>query len=135
MASLAGGREKAKTTTETKRVFLRAERGDTVEIAETKNKFCDGTLPESVKIIQRQYTYHGPKFRVEGSDEQYLLTSPGPDADGLLWKVDDMEWIRAAEVVVEFGDELPEYEICLHCGEPIKTTEHERESYLGTCDQ
>jgi len=122
-----------RTTTDTKRVFLRANKGDEIKIVDIKQRFENKDIPESFKIVQRQETYYGPKIRVEGPSEQWFLSSPARDLEGILWHIEEMDWVRTAEVELDFTGELPQYDICSYCGEPIKTTEHETAAYLGTC--
>ena len=123
------------TTIETRRVFLRAERGDQLRVIDVIEEIDDEEIPTELTLVRRQMTYYGPKLRVEGEDEQYLLTSPGPDSQALLWHLEEFDWTRTAEVRVEFSGELPQYDICPACGEPISTMAHERRSLLGTCDK
>lgn len=134
MAATSPGGE-LETSIETKQVFMRANVDDPVEITAIQNSFTEGTIPESLTVIHRQETYFGPKFTVEGPDNQWLLTSPGPNSEALLWERQDMDWVQAAEVVVEIGEDLPQQKMCLHCGEPITTAEHRQASFLGTCDR
>ena len=123
------------TSIETKRVFLRANMDDPIEITTVRESYTDRSLPTSLTVINRQETYFGPKFTVEGSQEQWLLTSPGPNTEAILWQRIDMEWTKAAEVSIEIGDDLPQVKVCLHCGESITTPEDRQASFLGTCDR
>jgi hypothetical protein len=124
------------TTTATKRVFLRATLDDPIEVVEIRDNITDSDVPEQFEVIQRQLTYFGPKLWVEAPDgEQYHLTVAGPNSEALLWERDGMERVKAAELAVEFGDELPDAKICLQCNEEIRTSQHRTESFLGTCDR
>lgn len=132
-ATSAGG--DGDTSIETKRVFLRANMDDPIEITTVRERYADCSLPESLTVVHRQETYFGPKFTVEDAGEQWLLTSPGPKAEAILWHRVGMEWEHAAEVAVELGEGLPQQKICLECGEPVTTPEHRQASFLGTCDR
>lgn len=123
------------TTTDTKRVFLRAERGDKLRVLDEIEVLTDIEYPSEFTVVQRQMTYYGPRLRVESEDEQYLLTSPGPDSQAMLWVHRDFDWRQALEVTLEFTGELPQYEICPACGETVSTMAHERRAILGTCDK
>lgn len=124
------------TTTATKRVFLRATLDDPIEVVEIHQNITDSDVPELFEVVQRQLTYFGPKLWVETpSGEQYHLTVAGPNSEAILWERKDMERVQAAELAVEFGDDLPDAKICLQCNEEIRTSQHQTESFLGTCDR
>lgn len=128
--------EPQETTTATKRVFLRASLNDPIEVVKIHENITDSAVPDCFEVVQRQLTYFGPKLWVETPDgEQYHLTAPGPNSEALLWERDGMERVQAAELTVEFGDDLPDAKICLQCNEEIRTSQHRTESFLGTCDR
>lgn len=91
-------------------MFLRAQTGDPIHIREIKTTFQENEIPDVVSVIHRQQTYLGPKLRVEADkgDEQWKLTPPGPNSEAIIWKIQDMEWIQVAEVMLEMGDDLPQ---------------------------
>lgn len=130
------GKDRTQTSVETRRVFLRAETGDEIKIVKIRDRIDEYEIPDTLRVVQRQETYFGPKLRVEdqASSEQFELTAPAQDVEGMMWRIEDMEWVRTGEVVVEFSGDLPQYDICLRCGDPIKTAEHETASFLGTCN-
>jgi len=128
-----GGSE---TIFSTKRVFMRAEHEDTIRIAKTIKRFQEEAIPDSGTIIKRSLTYYGPKLRMENHSncEQYLLTAPGPESQAILWFYDGEDWKKLAEVCLEFKGSPPQYDICLHCNEPISSVAHRRRSVIGACE-
>jgi len=128
---------KKKTDIHTRRVFRRAERNDPIIIEEIVERFEDKDIPEDFEVIRRQQTYFGQKFYIEVTEgtEQYKLTIQDMHTEAILWKQFNMEWNPIAEVIVKLGDDLPQYDICDHCGEPIKTATHEQASVIGNCDR
>lgn len=123
------------TNPETKRVLVRAERKDELEITAVDSCFEDVSVPDIVTVVQRLMTYYGPKLRVEADGEQYLVTAPGPDTQALLWRQRDSAWHKAAEIRLDFTGSLPEYDICPDCGEPLSTIAHERRAAIGACQK
>lgn len=130
--SIDGG---PKTNPETKRVLVRAERKDELEITAVDSRLEEISIPESVTVVQRLTTYYGPKLRVEADNKQYLVTAPGPDSQALLWQQRDSAWHKAAEIRLDFSGSLPEYDICPDCGEPLSTIAHERRAAIGACEK
>ncbi|WP_152422238.1 hypothetical protein [Natrialba asiatica] len=119
----------------TKRVFMRAEHNDTLEICDVINTIRDGHIPDTATVVQRDLTYYGPKIRIEAhsNHEQYLLTAPGPNKEAMFWQYTEAGWEESAEVCLDFYGEIPQYDICPHCNEPISTVAHRRRSVTGTC--
>lgn len=128
--TIGGGPE---TNPETKKVLVRAEREDELEITAVESRYEDVTIPDAITVVQRMMTYYGPKLRVEADDEQYLVTAPGPDTQALLWHQKDSAWHKAAELRLDFTGSLPEYDICPDCGETLSTIAHERRAAIGAC--
>lgn len=128
------------TDYDSKMVALRAERHDEIKIVEIESRYRPGGhVPDSFTVAQRTATYYGPKLVLDSGATNYLLTVPGPDCQLLLWEGDTSTdgfrkgWTRLAEVRAEFGAELPQYDLCPYCGEPLKTLEHERMAGFGDC--
>lgn len=122
------------TDLESKRVMLRAERGDTISV--------EG---ERLKVLRRKQVYYGPVLECTDSPEAdaprtYRLTAPGPSKNLHLWKaVSDEDgfvegWELIGEVSAEFGG-AQQYDLCHQCGQPLKTLEHEREAAVGACNR
>lgn len=120
-----------KTDSVSKRVMLRAERGDTVDIEDAGE----------MEVVQRLETYYGPKLRLcdeDDDDRQYLLIAPGFASNLELWRLIVNEdgfsdgWECLGEVSAEIVDSK-QYDICPRCGEPLKTLDHERRSAVGAC--
>jgi hypothetical protein len=42
-------------------------------------------------------------------------------------------WNKLAEIEASFSEEIPQYDICPYCGEPMKTLEHERMAGFDDC--
>lgn len=129
--------EQEETSLSTKRVFLHVHNGDPIDVDEVVSKAPDRKFPKEFEVIHRQETYFGPKFTVEHPDggEQYNLTVAGPNSEAILWQQSGFDWVEVAELTVSVGEDLPQQKICLHCGEPIKTSQHRTESFLGTCNR
>lgn len=123
------------TSHSTKSVFMRAEHGDGIVIRDTLQLDPEVEIPADFTVIERELTYFGPRLRVESINraEQYLLTAPGPNSEAQLWENKKKGWERSGEVILDFADELPQYDICHYCNEPISTIEHRRRSVIGTC--
>lgn len=132
------------TDYDSKTVMLQAGRKDKINIVETVGRFDeDVTIPETVSVVKRTHTYYGPELLVhaelDGTDHNYLLTAPGPDAHLVLWAAETNDrnfregWYVAAEVQAVLAAEQPPYERCPECGEPMRTIEHEREAAVGAC--
>jgi len=125
----------SETEHSTKRVFIRAEQEDIISITEILSRYNKSHVPKSFTVIKRELTYFGPKLRVEdySGKEQFLLTIPGPKSEAVLWYQSDSEWETIAQVSLDFDDSYPQYDICLHCNEPLSTVEHRRRSVIGAC--
>lgn len=126
---------RSETTHSTKRVFMRAEHGDKIEISDTVSNSSDESIPKTATVVKRDTTYYGPKLRIEDEDccGQFLLTAPGPETEAVLWRLTDSDWQGIAEVCLRFADDLPKYDICPHCNEPLSTIAHRRRSVIGVC--
>lgn len=109
------------TSHASKKVMMRAEHGDEIDV-ETLG-VCE--------VVQRVHTYFGPKLRIEAleGDSQYLLHAPGPRTELQLSATsgDPLRTVGAELVGTK------QYDICLECGEPLKTVEHRRRSFIGAC--
>lgn len=113
----------AGTSHESKKVMMRAEQTDTI---------CVGDLGEA-EVVRRSLTYFGPKLRIETLDDdpkQYLLYAPGPNGGLQLATYDGEPLERVSAELVD----TKQYDICLRCGEPLKTVEHRRLSVVGACE-
>ncbi|MFD1634645.1 hypothetical protein ACOZ4L_02805 [Haloplanus ruber] len=128
------------TDYDSKMVALRAERHDEVRVVNIESEHRPGPdVPDSFTVAQRTETYYGPKLVLDSGTKNYLLTVPGPDCQLLLWEGKPSTngfkkgWSKLAEVSVKFGEELPQYDLCPYCGEPLKTLEHERMAGFGEC--
>lgn len=119
----------------TKRVFMRAEQDDTIRIKNILSEQTKQDIPSVFTVVKRDLTYFGPKLRLEphSDNDQYRMTVPGPKSEAVLWSQSDFEWVAIARVSVDFADSYPQYDICLHCNEPLSTVEHRRRSVLGVC--
>jgi len=129
------------TEYDSKMVMLRGERHDRITIENTVQSLTSGAdVPEELSIIQRNNTYYGPKLKLSTGGQDYLLTAPGPDAHLLLWEsVTDRNgfrksWRKIAEVTAQIADDVPQYDLCPYCGEPLKSLDHERKAAVGQCD-
>lgn len=121
-------------------VMLRAERHDELKITSIKSRFrAPGVIPDTVRVVQRTDPYFGPKLAIRTDDREYQLTAPGPDSELLLWsRFEDYPgqegaWEKLAEVTARFVEDLPSYEYCPQCDEPIKTLKHELQAEIGCC--
>jgi hypothetical protein len=122
--------------------MLHAERKDPVSIPEVISEISEtATIPVELTVIERRETYFGPELLLMGNKGQnYKLTAPGPDWYLLLWKAEtDADgfctgWEQIAEVRADFGEELPSYDICPECDQPIKSVQHERATLFGECN-
>jgi hypothetical protein len=126
----------SETTHSTKRVFMRAEREDRIIITDVVENSGGENIPDTATVVQRNNTYYGPKLRIEAPDksEQYLLTAPGPQTQAIFWCRSGSDWQEVAEVCLDFDGSVPQYDICLHCGEPLSTIAHQRRSVIGACE-
>lgn len=125
-----------------KQVMLRAERHDTVEIVGWESPGPGENWPHEFTVAKRNETYYGPCLvlhaEVDGEDQNYRLTCPGPNTHLLLWaSLTDNEgfrhsWHPIAEVRATIAD-VEQYNICDHCGEPLRNQWHERLSAIGAC--
>jgi NADH pyrophosphatase NudC (nudix superfamily) len=130
-----------KTDPESKEVMLRAERADCILIKETKSLLADRDVPEKATVVQRNDTYFGPKLMLDTEipSQAFHLTAPGPTSNLLLWDATVSEagyrgdWMKLAKVSVEFASDQTRYRICPHCGDPLKTIEHERQAANRSC--
>lgn len=111
---------------ESKKVMLRAERGDHVEI--------DGY--GEMKVVRRTNTYFGPRLVLSESDDEpcYVLVAPGFAHQLELWQyvTDDEGWrngLRRLEEVPAEIVETKQYDICA-CGEPLKGVEHQKQALM-----
>lgn len=119
---------------ETKRVFLRADRSDEVDILPPGS--VEGGKPiDTVVIVERNLTYSGPRLRAESREDGTirLLTAPGPRSPAQVWVKTDSEWREGYIAELEFNGEVPHHDICLRCNEPLKTAEHRRRAAIGAC--
>lgn len=123
-----------------KKVMIRGERGDSIAISDAIQNFDRGTeIPSEATIVRRTEPYFGPKLLLEHQNSNYLLTAPGPDSQLLLWSSvinkngNRTGWKKHAEVTVRFSENLPSYDHCPQCGEPLKTLKHEKQAELGCC--
>lgn len=119
----------------TKLVFMRAEHEDAIRITDEISNYGKDLIPKKFTVVKRDLTYFGPKLRLEAISEadQYLLTIPGPNSEAILWCQSESGWKMIAQVSVDFADSYPQYDICLHCNEPLSTVEHRRRSVIGAC--
>lgn len=128
------------TESESKRVMLRAERQDRIQIVDVVTRLQQSKdIPSEATVARRTNPYFGPKLVLSAGNENYLLTAPGPDTQLLLWSgnyLDDGDrygWNRLAEVTAQFADDQPQYDLCPECGQPIQSVEHERMAAFGRC--
>lgn len=138
------------TDYDSKTVMLQAGRRDTISIVEVVDRLRDEIeVPDTVSVIKRGATYFGPELQLhaehDGTDYNYLLTAPGPDAYLLLWgatvRVDDegrrwrRGWYPGAEVKAYLHEPENPYRYCDQCREPVETIQHEREMLFGICQR
>lgn len=123
-----------------KLVILRGERHDDIVITNVIREWHkDADIPERATIVQRSNPYYGPKIVLWADERNYLLTTPGPETQLLLWASNITEgnqrtgWEKLAEVTARLADNLPPYEFCPQCSEPLKTLKHEKQAELGCC--
>lgn len=123
-----------------KLVMIRGERHDEVLITDVLKRFREGPeIPTQATIVQRTVPYYGPKLMLHDTGRNYLLTAPGPNSQLHLWSSSLTEqgrrngWDRLAEVTARLAEDLPSYETCPQCGEPLKTLKHEKQAELGCC--
>lgn len=128
-------RENTETTYSTKRVLMRAEHQDKLKIEGASESGCSSDVPGTVVVIRRDQTYYGPRLRVESlsTGTQYIITAPGPESEAVLWHSTSEGWKVVREVALDFDDSIPQYDICLHCNEPLSTVEHRRRAAVGAC--
>lgn len=130
------------TTPLSKRVMLRAERHDEIEIGHVVNGF--NRVPERYTVVERQACFHGVVLtlhgEIDGTDYNFQLTSPGPNTQLILWmSLTAPEspwrngWVPIAEVTAHLAD-VEQYNVCKHCDRPIKDAWHERLSIFGACE-
>lgn len=131
------------TTSSSKRVMLRAERHDEIEIS----LVVSGTpqIPKKLTVMQRTETYYGPQLTCIPADSDdntnYMLTCPGPQSQLILWKYitgTENKWRTGVVPISEVQariDEVKQYNLCEHCGKPLKDLWHERLSALGLCEK
>lgn len=134
------------TSHDSQTVMISAERHDNIKVEEVVTRFSDSyQIPESLTVIRRVETYHGPELmghsKIEGSDWNYLLTAPGRHKHLYLWVGDGpvegkrRTWEAIAEIKASLPVEQPPYEKCKQCGETIRTIEHEREAISENCSR
>lgn len=120
--------------------MIKATRDDVLRVTEIVEHLTPGVdVPTELTVIRRSQTYYGPKLETTANNTNYLVTAPGPNTQLLLWRgistPDNylVRWKQLAEIKADFTDNLPQYDICPDCGEPIKSVEHERLAAFGTC--
>lgn len=125
---------------DSKTVMLRAERKDPIKITQVVDSAVPSQMiPSACVVTRRTDTYFGPKLLLDADGRTFLLTAPGPDMHLILWELQStgenghQRWAQLAEVMADFDGEPPAYNICIDCGEPIQTAEHERLSLIGRC--
>lgn len=123
-----------------KSLMIKATRGDEISITDVVEHIePQFEIPEQLEMVRRTDTYYGPKLEAKSDDASYLITAPGPNVQLLLWKAvtDDegylIKWDQIGEIKADFTDEIPQYDICQKCGEPIKNVEHERLAAFDSC--
>jgi len=128
------------TEPDSKKVMLRAERNDQIQIVDVVKRLQQSEdIPSEATVARRTNPYFGPKLVLSANDRNYLLTAPGPDTQLLLWAgnyLDDGDrygWNRLAEVTAQFTEDQPQYDLCPECGQPIQSVEHERMAAFGRC--
>lgn len=135
-----------KTDSDSKTVLIAGERHDTIEITEIVSQIDpDVTIPSELSVIRREQRYYGPELLLHsetgGTDQNFLLTAPGPTSQLRLWAAQRSDatrrsgWTAVAEVQAVLAAEQPPYEVCDQCGEEIRTIEHERMSVLSQCQR
>lgn len=134
------------TSHDSQTVMIAAERSDKILVEEVVHRLSESyQLPDSLTVIQRTETYHGPELLTHGeirdTDWNYLLTAPGRHKQLYLWIGDGpidgkrRTWEAIAEIKASFASEQPPYEKCEQCGEIIRTIQHEREAISGNCSR
>lgn len=129
-----------------KTVAITAERHDKILLTNIVTHLkSDRDIPSEFSVIQRQERYYGPELllhsMIRGEDQNFLLTAPGPTKQLKLWAPQNSNgkrrsgWTAVAEVQAVLAAEQPPYEVCDHCGEEIRTIEHERMAVLGRCQR
>jgi hypothetical protein len=122
--------------------MLDGERHDEIEIQQRVRGASE--IPERLEITRRVVTYYGPELACTPVDDDasgtYRLTCPGPNSQLILWKTitgAEEYWKEGyapiAEVKATLGD-LEQYNICDHCGRPLRGLWHERLSAVGACE-
>lgn len=121
-------------------VMIKASRGDQLSIEKVVDHLKpECGIPKELQVVRRSETYYGPKLEIEAESGTYLITAPGPNTQLLLWRGQTNEngylvrWERLAEVQAEFSENVPQYDVCTDCGEPIKSAEHEKMAAFGPC--
>jgi len=121
-------------------VMLKASRDDQISVEKVASHLKpEFEIPQELCVVRRSETYYGPKLETEAGDECYLITAPGPNTQLLLWKGQTnnngylVRWERLAEIQAKFSGNIPQYDVCIDCGEPIKSAEHERMAAFGPC--
>lgn len=120
------------TDHQSKKVMLRAERGDTVLINDSF----------TAEVVERQGGYYGPRLTLWSEERElnYKLHGLSFDSGLLLWEAVTNEdnfitgWRKVGEVSAEIAATEP-YDICEHCELPIRSLQHERFSALGLCER
>lgn len=134
------------TDTESKTVVIASERHDIIEITNVVTRYePEEVIPSEFSVVRREQRYYGPELllysEIEGTDQNFLLTAPGPTEQLRLWAAQKTDadqrsgWVVVADVQVALSAEQAPYESCEQCGEKIRTIEHERMSALGRCQR
>lgn len=129
------------TSSGSRSLMLTAEMGDEVNINQVVSRIeYESEIPNEVFIRQRTSTYYGPKLLAGDTDQnEYLITSPGPDQELIIWKEvtnsrgKRIYWTRLAEIEAELSEPSKGYQICPQCNKPLKTAEHTRLAAIGQC--
>lgn len=123
---------------ESKKVMLRAERRDEIEITQ----FIHGgsRWPTEYTVVQRTNTYYGPDLLLagefNGEDRNFRLSCPGPYSHLILWAyLSDADGFQhtyqpIAEVKAKIAG-TEQYRLCDICGEPVRDIWHERYRAFG----
>jgi hypothetical protein len=128
------------TSRPSKLVMIRGERHDEIIFTQVIDQI-DGSrsIPDSAAIVKRSNPYFGPKILLHCDGENYLLTAPGPESELLLWypefdeKGNRCGWGKLAEIKARLSDNLPSYDFCPECGDPLRTLKHEQQAEVGCC--
>jgi hypothetical protein len=139
-AELAGGGPV--THTGSKTVMLRAERDDEIEILQVVRGARN--VPEESTVLRRTDAYFGPQLLlhadVDGADQNWQLTCPGPNTHLILWKANTAKdgewrdgWVPLSEVKAKLAA-VEQYRMCDVCDRPIRGMWHARLSAVEACE-